>query len=229
VAPAGPGTEVIREPHVSARDVVLVGGGGHARVVAEAIRSRPELFRLLGFVDPSPCAETARRLSLPRLGDDGWLHAAPAMLVALGVGDVGAPTRRLGAVASVGAGREWATIVHAQAWVSPTAMLSAGAVVMAGAAVQSGAQLHAHSLVNTGAIVEHDAVLGQHAQLGPRAAVGGGVVIGARTFVGLGAAIRDHVTLGDDVVVAMGAVVVGDLARGSIVAGVPARSLSRTR
>jgi sugar O-acyltransferase (sialic acid O-acetyltransferase NeuD family) len=214
---------------MSARDVVLVGGAGHARVVAEAIRSRPDLYRLVGFVDPVACDETVARLSLPRLGDDAWLREAGPVALALGVGDVGAPTRRLRTVASIGEARDWATVIHARAWVSPTAALGAGAVVMAGAIVQSGARLGAHTLVNTGAIVEHDAVLGEHAQLAPRATVGGGVVLGARSFVGLGAAVRDHLTLGDDVMIAMGSVVVTDAPRGSSLAGVPARALSRTQ
>lgn len=213
---------------MSARDVVLVGGGGHARVVAEAIRSQPALFRLIGFVDPLPSEETVARLSLPRLGDDGWLQASRDVALALGVGDVGDPVRRLRAVAAHGEGREWVAVVHARACVSPSATIAAGVVVMAGAVVQSGARIGAFALVNTGAIVEHDTTIGVHAQLGPRSAIGGGATIGARTFVGIGAVIRDHVTVGEDALVAMGAVVVRDAASRTRVAGMPARALSRT-
>jgi FlaA1/EpsC-like NDP-sugar epimerase len=69
----------------------VVGGGEHARVVMEAVRSRPERFALIGFVDPQACEETARRLDVPRLGDDGDAAAlcAEGALAVLGVGAVG--------------------------------------------------------------------------------------------------------------------------------------------
>ena len=33
--------------------IVILGGGEHAQVVAEAIRSRPDLWELVGFTDPA--------------------------------------------------------------------------------------------------------------------------------------------------------------------------------
>lgn len=42
-------------------------------------------------------------------------------------------------------------------------------------------------------------------------------------MIGLGARIRDHVTVGDGATVAMGAVVVADVAAGTTVFGIPAR------
>ena len=212
---------------MKAQALVVVGGGEHARVVAEAARSRPDLWDVLGFVDPEPAEDTVLRLGLPRLGGDEWiLTASPQPWLVLGVGAVGVSRRREQIVARYAArSATWATIVHAAAWVSPTAVLGAGAVVMAGAVVNSGARLEAHVVVNTGAVVEHDVVLGAFAQLGPAAAVGGGAVIEAGCYLGLGCRVRDHVRIGPGSLVGMGAVVVGDVEGGAVVAGVPAQPL----
>jgi len=208
----------------SARPLVLVGGGDHARVVAEAVLSRPDLYDLVGFVDPQPCDETVRRLGLARLGGDDALASVPAARAILGVGAVGGPGGRPAIVARLsGMVAAWEAVVHARASVSSTAAVGEGTVVMAGAVVNTGARIGNHCVINTGAVIEHDVVIGDHTLVGPAVAIGGGTRIGARTYVGLGARVRDHVTIGAGCLVAMGAVVVGDVAEGVAVRGVPAR------
>jgi acetyltransferase EpsM len=209
---------------VSRRALVLVGGGEHARVVAEAARSQPAQFELRGFVDPALCKETVQRLALPRLGDEDALseHRDAYALIAFGaVEDAGRRAQAADRLAGVTQG--FAVVVHAHAWVSPTAEIAEGAVVMAGAVVQGGARIGAHCIVNSGAVIEHDVMLEAFVHVAPRAAIGGGARIGLGSFIGLGACVRDHVTVGARCVVGMGSVVVGDLPDGARVKGVPAR------
>lgn len=209
-------------------ELVLVGGGEHARVVAEAARTRPDLWRLVGFVDPEPCEQTARLLSLPRLGDDedAFAPGREAALFAFGMAGVGVSRQRQRVVERYAArgATAWATVVHERAWVSPTARLASGVFVAAGAVVNAGARIGEHAIVNTGAVVEHDVELGPFVQAGPGVAIGGGASIGAGSYLGLGCRVRDHVSLGRDVLVGMGAVVVADIPGGETVLGVPARA-----
>ena len=208
---------------------MVIGGGEHARVVIEAARSQGELWDVRGFVDPSAGEETSARLGVSRLGDDDWARQAASSPASpwfvLGVGAVGVSRSRAQIVARYdGHSPRWAVVVHATAWVSPTAILEAGAVVMAGAVVQGGARVGAHVVVNTGAIVEHDVVVGAFAQLGPGAVVGGGTSIGSGAYLGLGCRVRDHVRVGDEALAGMGAVVVEDVEAGAVVMGVPAHA-----
>jgi len=204
--------------------VVLVGGGEHARVVAEAVRSHPELFRIVGFVDPHPCAETVERLGLPRLGAEDALAGHPEAygLIAVGMLDPG-DRRALIAARLEGRLAGWASVAHAHSWLSPTAVLEPGAVVMAGAVVQTGASIGAHAIVNSSAVIEHDVQIGACTHVGPGVAIGGGTVIGQGCVIGLGARIRDHIRIGNAVQIGMGSVVVHDIPDGARVKGVPAR------
>jgi acetyltransferase EpsM len=203
--------------------LIVIGGGEHARVVMEAARSDGS-HQLLGFTDAEACEETTRRLGVARLGDEAALASAPGALGVLGFGALATRGRRVEAVERLTprlAG--WATVVHATAWVSPTATVGPGTVILARAIVQTGARIGAHCVVNTGAIVEHDVVLHDHVQLAPGVILGGGARIGRLAYVGLGGVVRDHTAVGAGATVGMGAVVVADVADGATVLGLPAR------
>jgi len=213
-----------RAAHPKTQSVILVGGGEHARVVAEAVRSRPDLFELIGFVDPEPCEETVTRLGLPRLGDDDALAKHPKALVLVSVGPTpGSIVRERIVTKLVASVAGFAKVVHAGAWVSPTAVVEEGAVILAGATVNSGARIGPHAVVNSGATVEHDVDLGAFVHIAPGATLGGAASVGASAHIGLGACVRDHVRVGSRALVAMGAVVVKDVPDGALVKGVPAR------
>ena len=204
--------------------VVIVGGGEHARVVADAIRTRADLS-LLGFVDPEPCEITELRGGMRRLGTDAALRDMPSAHAVLGVGPKPHRDERQGIVERLaGLVRGWAPVVHASAMVAPSVELGAGCVIMAGATIQPGARIGAHAVVNSAAVVDHDSEVGDFAHIAPGAVLGGGVVIGVGAYVGLAAAVRDHVRIGAGAVVGMGSVVVANVPDGSEVRGVPART-----
>lgn len=218
---ARPGTKKARSRR---QPVVLVGGGEHARVVAEAVRTRPDLFELIGFVDPEACEETVSRLSLPRLGGDEALSKHKKAFVLVSVGPTpGSITRERIVNRLVGSVAGFATVVHEAAWVSPSAVVDEGAVILAGAVVNSGARIGPHAVVNSGATIEHDVHLAAFVHIAPGATLGGGATVGASAHVGLSACIRDHIRVGSRALVAMGAVVVRDVPDGVLVKGVPAK------
>lgn len=204
------------------RSLVLIGGGEHAAVVADVARMGATPFRIIGFSDPDPHPEAARRVGAPCLGGDGDLATVEAAFV-LGFAGHSATSARMRTVALLaGERKEWATLIHRSAVVSPTAVIAEGAVVMPGAIVNAFAVVGPHCVVNTGAIIEHDVELGENVQVAPGAVVGGGARIGRDCYIGLGSKVRDHVTIGEGAVIGMGAVVVVDVPARQTVVGNPA-------
>jgi acetyltransferase EpsM len=207
-----------------AGDIIIIGGGEHARVVIEAARSDPRGWRVIGFVDPESCDETCDRLGVRRLGGDEALRAYPDAASILGFGSIVDTIARTSAherLAPLVA--RWATVVHRDASISPTAVLGEGTVVMARAVIQSGATVGHHAIINTAAVIEHDVWLGEHVQVAPGAVIGGGTSIGRAAYIGLGASVRDHIHIGEGAVIAMGATVVRNVAAGAVVMGGPVR------
>lgn len=206
------------------RDLILVGGGEHARVIADAVAAARS-HRVLGFVDPNPYA-VAESSGLRYLGPDEALREHAAVDLILGFGSLGPGDRRATVAERLAAaGFRFATVVHPAAIISPGAVIEAGAFIGAGAIVQTGAVVGAHALVNTGVILEHDVQLAPHVQLATRVTLGGGVLVGRAAFIGMGATVRDHRRIGARAVIGMGAVVVADVPPEARVAGVPARTM----
>jgi sugar O-acyltransferase (sialic acid O-acetyltransferase NeuD family) len=203
------------------RRVILLGGGGHARVVLDAVRAAGT--EVAGFVDRDP---SARLAELPHLGDDDALLAMPAedVLLVNGLGSVTSTAARSALHERfTAAGFQFAAVVHPAATIADDAEIESGAQVMAGAVVQTGARIGANALVNTCASVDHDSVVGAHSHVAPGAVICGGVSIGPEVHVGAGAVVVQGVTVGANALIMAGAVVTRDVPERARMAGVPAR------
>lgn len=203
--------------------VVILGAGGHARVLLETLRACG--VPVLGFIAPS--AEGSRLGDVAWLGsDDGLTDLGDDVEIVNGVGSVGPVVRRVAAYESASAlGLRFRTVVHPRAFVDSTAELADGVQVLAGAIVGAGARIGADVIINTGAIVEHDSQVGAHSHIASGALLAGDVSIGESTHVGLGARVIQGISVASSSVVGAGAVVIRDVRSGTTVVGVPAREL----
>ena len=208
--------------------VILVGGGGHGRVLLEALRRSGVI--VAGVVDRDPAA--AARLGLPGLGDDAAFLASaqPGALLVNGIGgmaDTG--LRRAVFERFLAAGFRFATVIHPSAVVAEDVALGDGAQVMAGVVIQPGSRIGANAILNTRCVVDHDCVIGAHAHIAPGAVLAGGVEVGAGAVVGTGASVRPLMRIGEGSVVGAGAAVVAMVPAHHVAVGVPARAVSKSR
>lgn len=207
--------------------VIIIGAGGHATVVADALLASG--IEVLGFTDPTPALRGELRCGLPILGDDDILagHDPVAVRLANGIGGTRAndatSLRVRVQIELESQGWHFVAVRHPAAIVSSFARLGEACQVLAGAVVQANAYVGKGAIINTGAVVEHDVVLADWAHIAPRAVVCGDANIGAGSHVGAGAVVRQGVNLGAGVVVGIGAAVVKDQATPAVLAGVPAR------
>ena len=204
--------------------LVLVGGGGHASDVLQAVEAvntlRPtyEVVGLLDDGDVDPRRFAGRGVA--HIGSVDDVSAVDAAYVLC----LGWPwTRHAVARRIDGSAVPAPPIIHPSADVGAGVELAPGSVVLGHAHVSPFVRLGPHGLVSYNASVGHDTTFGDHATVMPNAAVGGGVLAGHRVMVGSGAVVREGIRLGDDVKIGAGAAVVDDVAAGLSVIGVPAR------
>lgn len=205
------------------RSLLVLGHGGHGRVVADAALDCG--YDEIAFLDDSASTRdpAGARVLGPFAAAAEFAREWPAAIVAVGNSDL-----RLELFDILrGLAFQTPSIVHPSAVVSRGATVGQGVFVAAGAVINVGARIGDAAIVNTGARIDHDCQIGSGSHIAPGATLSGGVVVGERAWLGTGCSVRQGVKIGSSVLVGVGAAVVTDLAAGETYAGVPARMLDR--
>jgi UDP-perosamine 4-acetyltransferase len=204
--------------------VVVIGSGGHAKVVIELLRAEGK-YKILGCTG---LAETGFVLGdIPILGTDTVLPAVLAKGVKNAFVAIGDNRLRLRLLAQVSEmGFELINAVSPNAVVSPSATLGRGIAIMAGAVINAAAQIGDGAIINTNAGVDHDCRIGNGAHIGPGSALAGNVKVERESFLGIGTCVLPGVRIGNRVIIAAGSVVIRDIPDDVTAMGVPARIVS---
>jgi sugar O-acyltransferase (sialic acid O-acetyltransferase NeuD family) len=199
------------------RPLILLGGGGHAKVVLDLIHRLGA--DVVGICDPKLQAEgLSHWRGHPVLGGDEALERFdPAeVLLAHGIGTLpGQQARRQLFERLTGLGYRFATLVHPRAVVADGVELGQGTQVMAGAIIQADASIGANTIINTSASVDHDCRIGAHVHVAPGATLCGGVVVGDGAHIGSGATAIQGLTIGACALLGAGATLVKPLPAGA--------------
>jgi sugar O-acyltransferase (sialic acid O-acetyltransferase NeuD family) len=206
----------------SRMDVLIIGAGGHGKVVLDILRAAGK-HRPIGFVDADPSLAGSTVSDLPVLGTINQISRvksrARGAIVAIGDNR----TRWNYAQVLLENGFELVNAIHPSAVVSSAVKVGRNVVIAANATVCTEASLADSVIVNTGAIVDHECEIGESAHVAPGARLAGRVRIGAGAMIGLGASIIQCLNVGEDAIVGAGAVIIRDVPAKATVAGVPGR------
>jgi sugar O-acyltransferase (sialic acid O-acetyltransferase NeuD family) len=196
--------------------LVIVGAGGHGRVVADAALAMHRWDRIVATDrDPARCVGELVP-GVPLLAFDEAVPLAAQVHVA--IGSVEGRQREARLVLD-----RLASVIHPQASVSAASMLAAGCFVAAQAVVGPGARVGLCVIVNHGAVVDHDVQVGDFSHVAPLSALGGESAVGSGVLVGTGAVLLPQRRVCDGAVLGAGAVVRSDIAEAGVYAGVPAQ------
>jgi len=203
------------------RPVLVLGGGGHAKVVVSTLQAAGHDVELVLDDDSRKWGQSV--LGVPIRGPISDAARWPELPAVIAIGDN--EVRRMIAQYFC---REWISVIHPAAYVHKSVQLGEGTIVAAGAIVQPDAVLGEHVIVNSSASIDHDCIIEDFSHVGPGAVLGGNVLLRSGAFLGCGVNVIPGICVGPESTVGAGAVVIRDIPNNSIAVGVPANVIGST-
>jgi len=195
----------------SKKDVILIGAGGHAKVVAETpIQSGRNI---LGLVAPDK-EKNSECFGLNVLGnDDTLLSFSPSEVVlANGIGSLPSQMSRWHLASQMREkGFQFIRVMHPSAIIATDVVLAEGVQVMAGSIIQPGSSIGRDSIINTRVSIDHDCSIGGNCHLAPGVILSGCVNIGKGAHLGTGSTVIQNISIGKNSIVASGSTVYKNL------------------
>lgn len=202
---------------------VLVGAGGHAKVITDIIERNNCEIR--GFIDDNFKGD--QFLRYPVLGGidavPSLMEEDPSLTFIISIGSN--PIRKKIAEKLMKIGVKFGSAIHPSAIISSRAEVGHGTVVMPNAVINSHVKIGKHCIINSAAVVEHDCRIHDFVHLSPGSLLAGDVTIGEGTHVGIGAKAIQNIHIGSNTVVGAGAVIVKNIPANVTVIGIPAKKM----
>lgn len=202
--------------------VVIIGAGGHGKVVADIVLQSGD--NLKGFLDDSDDIPDLVE-GIPVMGKIASYKKYNDCKFIVAIGNAEIRKKIVNSLKDM----KWYTAIHPSAQLSNLGVtIGEGTVIMAQAVINSSARIGKHCIINTSAVIEHDNQLGDFTHISPGAILAGNVKVGENTHIGAGAVIRNNINIVSDCTIGAGAVVVKDIRQQGTYTGVPAKILSES-
>lgn len=191
------------------RRIILIGGGGHAKVVIDAIQCGKK-FKIWGIVDPA-LRKGNTVLGIPVIGNDSVLpkiFKEGIKYAFITVGSIGNCSIRKKIYDNLKKiGFKLPIVVHPKAAIAKDVELGEGTFVAAGVVINPGTKIGKNVIVNTHSSVDHDCLIGDFVHIAPGVTLSGGVIVKDEVHIGTGASIIQRINIGKRNMIAAGYVV----------------------
>lgn len=205
--------------------VVILGAGGHAKVVAECIDK--ERYEIVGYLDKDHLHIGEMIEGIPVIGQDSspnyWRTKGIEGCI-VGIGHIGNYRIRNCLFEMYYAeGFSMINAIHKTSCISMSVKIGKGNVIMPKVIINANAKIGNNTIINSAAVIEHDVVICDGVHVAPGCTVCGATHIGSNTFIGAGSTIIQGLQIGANSIIGAGSVVIADIPDNVIAVGNPAR------
>lgn len=194
------------------RELIVHGGGGHARVVIDSALAQGH--QVIMVCDPNLTGELYGIPVLNEFTTNDHQHASTI----IAVGDNAVRYHIAPKISHA-----FANVIHPSAVCSPFASMGTGNVVLQKAVVQAESVIGNHVIINTAAQVDHHCIIGDFVHIAPGVILCGNVQIGEGTFMGAGSIVIPGKKVGAWSIIGAGSVVIDNIPDNVVAVGNPAR------
>ena len=211
------------------KKIIIIGAGGHAKVVADIILTRKidlnENLKIIGFLDDNfKNLKYDNIFNIPILGDLSNIEKFSNnkdyfFIIAIGSNKVREE------ISKKYPELNYYIAIHPRSIISREVEIGAGTVVMANVVINPASTIGKHCILNTSSVIEHDNELGDYVHISPNTTLCGGVNIEDNSWIGAGSVIRQQIYIGKNVLVGANSVVIKNIEDNCIVVGNPAKKI----
>ncbi|WP_191565579.1 acetyltransferase [Metabacillus idriensis] len=205
--------------------IVIIGQGGHSKVIRDIISSSDE-HQIVGYLD-----DKINEFTITDNGFNGPISAAKIILeqdmnikFVIAIGENKIRKRIFNKLEFPN--DFFVTLIHQTAVLSPSAKIGNGTVIMANTIINADASIGHHTIINSGSIIEHDNMIGHFVHVSPNSTLTGAVKIEDGVHVGAGTTIIPNINISEWSIIGAGATVVNDIPANCTAVGVPAKVIN---
>lgn len=212
------------------KNIVIIGAGGHAKVVADIILKRKEILKeelnIIGFLDDNfQNLEYKEIFNIPVLGNTNLIKEFKnknyEYIIAVGNNLV----RKK--IAEKYSNLSYYTAIHPTAVIGNEVTIEVGTVIMANVVINPYSKIGKHCILNTLSIIEHDNRIEDYVHISPNATLCGGTIIKEKSWIGAGSNIKQGMIVGENVIVGVGTIVIRKIEDNVTVVGNTARIIKK--
>ena len=193
------------------KPIIVLGAGGHAKVLIEAIRQSGN--EIIGLTDPD-MKKSSKCFGVNVLGNDDAIfnYSTNEVVLVNGIGAL--PDNNLRAKLNErmeNKGFQFTKVIHPSAIIASDVEIGSGSQIMAGVVIQPGVQIGRSCIINTGVNLDHDCIIHDNCHISPGVTLSGNVVISKRTHIGTGTSVIHNIFIGQDCIIAAGSIIHHDI------------------
>ena len=185
-------------------DLLIIGAGGHGRVVAETAELEGRWDNIMFLDDRIDVDFVLEHRIIGRMDEYEQLKDQYEYAIVC----IGDNEKRLGIIKKIlRVGYKVPVIIHPRAFVSKYSVVGDGSVVLAGVVINTGARIGMGCIININSCVDHDCVVGDGVHICSGAVVRSMCKIGMGSYIGAGSVVKSGMDLSEKYILADGEVV----------------------
>lgn len=202
-----------------AKQVVVLGAGGHARSVIALLQDCGYTVR--GIFDRSYQAGSDEQiLGVPVVGREEDIPTEVPVVLALGDNK-----KRGEAFGRFQAQIVEEAIIHPSVTIHASVQMGRANLLFPKSFLNAEAKIGDNNIINSGCIIEHECQIGSNTHISVGSILAGRVSVGSGCFIGAGAIVRDGISICKNVLIGAGGVVVRNLKEPGTYVGNPLKGL----
>jgi sugar O-acyltransferase (sialic acid O-acetyltransferase NeuD family) len=210
------------------KKIVIIGSGGHARVILSEILLLKK-FKVLGFIDdylPEKYVvdKEKKLVNLGKIRNISSIISNDTYGI-IGVGENHLRKKIVNQIKKIKKNFKWATIISRNAIVAKKVSVGDGTVIIPGSVINNGTKIGNHCIINTRSSIGHDNFFSDFSSSGPGVTVGGGVFVGESSYLGIGSTVIQGIKIMENTIIGGHSFVNKNCKKNSVYFGIPAKRI----